>query len=284
MPASITLLGAARSGTKLLRDTLASADGIACVPYDVNYLWRFGNERSDHDEFVPASIDDRTAMKIRRLIERHGTGQSHLVEKTVGNSLRPAFVERVFPETTFVALVRNGYDVTESSMRQWGAGPDVRYLVSKSLTFPWLAAPGYAVRYAREVARGLTGNHSPSWGPRYRGMNDDIEAHTLAWVCAAQWAKCVAATLDAFAVTERPTTSVSYELFISEPAATLKGIADTCGIASRDFDVSGIRGGEVGKGRRSLDRETLEMIAPIIDPIHARVATATGLQLDEMND
>src|SRR4051812_20775701 len=39
----VIVIGAARSGTKLLRDSLATHADVARVPYDVNYVWRFGN-------------------------------------------------------------------------------------------------------------------------------------------------------------------------------------------------------------------------------------------------
>ena len=42
----IVLIGAARSGTKILRDALATALGVPQVPYDVGYVWRYGNEPS----------------------------------------------------------------------------------------------------------------------------------------------------------------------------------------------------------------------------------------------
>ena len=47
--APIILIGAARSGTKFLRDVLASAVGVKSVPYDVNYIWRHGSPNYGHD-------------------------------------------------------------------------------------------------------------------------------------------------------------------------------------------------------------------------------------------
>ena len=63
--APVVLLGAARSGTKLVRDSLALDAHIARVPYDINYVWRFGNEELDHDELDAASLTPGVAARIR---------------------------------------------------------------------------------------------------------------------------------------------------------------------------------------------------------------------------
>jgi len=66
----VFLIGAARSGTKFLRDTIAHSEDVAEVPYDINYVWRHGNETCPHDEIAPDDISDGTAAHIRRSIER----------------------------------------------------------------------------------------------------------------------------------------------------------------------------------------------------------------------
>ena len=38
----VIVLGAARSGTKMLRDAIAANNGGFKVPYDINYVWRQG--------------------------------------------------------------------------------------------------------------------------------------------------------------------------------------------------------------------------------------------------
>ncbi len=43
-PRRIVLIGAARSGTKILRDTLAAATGSGAVPFDIGFVWRIGHD------------------------------------------------------------------------------------------------------------------------------------------------------------------------------------------------------------------------------------------------
>ena len=45
----VIIIGAARSGTKYLRDVLATAPNAARVPYDINYIWRYGSEIREGD-------------------------------------------------------------------------------------------------------------------------------------------------------------------------------------------------------------------------------------------
>ena len=55
----IIIIGAARSGTKILRDVLAEASGVGCVPYDIGFVWRYGNQRVPHDVLDPATVTPR---------------------------------------------------------------------------------------------------------------------------------------------------------------------------------------------------------------------------------
>ena len=40
----IIIIGAARSGTKIMRSVISADENVRAVSYDVNYVWRFGNE------------------------------------------------------------------------------------------------------------------------------------------------------------------------------------------------------------------------------------------------
>ena len=53
----IIILGAGRSGTKFFRDVLLHSQETCAVPYDVNFIWRYGNESCEHDEL---SVDMAT--------------------------------------------------------------------------------------------------------------------------------------------------------------------------------------------------------------------------------
>ena len=71
MTRHIVIIGAARSGTKILRDVLAQASGAGSVPYDIGFVWRYGNERVPHDVLDPATVTPRISRFVRRYVERY---------------------------------------------------------------------------------------------------------------------------------------------------------------------------------------------------------------------
>lgn len=193
------LIGAARSGTKFVRDTLGVSDAVAAIPYDVNLFWRRGNERHPHDEFGEAEARPEVADDLHRLFRekarRLKPGASLLLEKTVSNSLRLPFVHRLFPEARFVFLVRDGKAVVESSSRVWDEPSPLSYKVRK-LLFTGMNDWSYLAWYARDRLRnGAGGKGRHVWGPRYEGVEDDLATLSVAEVCAKQWALCNEAML-----------------------------------------------------------------------------------------
>lgn len=198
--APVFIIGAARSGTRFFRGVLDGSAGFHAVPYDVNYVWRHGNERHPDDALPAAAATPRIARYIRRTLPRLAgmRGDGVLVEKTVSNALRVDFIRAVYPEGRFVHLVRDGRDVAESAMRMWREPPGGRYLLQKLPHLP-LADFRYALWYAGNVLRGrLAGRGGVRvWGPRYPGIDDDLARESLPTLCARQWARSVAHAADA---------------------------------------------------------------------------------------
>jgi hypothetical protein len=200
----VIILGAARSGTKLLRRLVAASGCYAEVPFDVNYIWRFGNESCRHDVLTPDMLREKVRRFVRaRLgqIAAHSAGTSNpavparnvgplpFVEKTVSNILRAPYVKAIYSEAKYIAIIRDGRDVAESAARCWREPPAAGYLLAKLRTFPWLRCSPYGAKYALNVARRYLGldRHLRTWGPRYPGIDDDVRRLSLLEVCARQW-------------------------------------------------------------------------------------------------
>ena len=220
----VVIVGAARSGTKFVRDVLAASPGTSVVPYDVNYLWRTGNESWPDDCLPPECCSPRVALGIRRSLVhaaeiRAGGDGGILLEKTVSNCLRVPFVNAVLPDARFVHLVRDGRDVVESAMRMWTAPPQTDYLLAKLRSFP-IGNARYALKYAWNMAAGRLGpgRGQKVWGPRYRGIDSDAEQLDLLTVCARQWDACVTAALDGLSRLDADrVVMVRYEEFATSP-------------------------------------------------------------------
>ena len=115
----IVIIGAARSGTNMLRDVLTNIHGIGTWPCDeINYVWRDGNARYPTDELLPRHATARVKHFIRKKFKQMAQGLNCriLIEKTCANSLRVPFVNEIFPHARFIFLIRDGRDVVASEV------------------------------------------------------------------------------------------------------------------------------------------------------------------------
>jgi hypothetical protein len=269
-PRPLLILGAARSGTKVLRRLLGAAPGAAVVPYGVPAVWKQGNENCPHDALPRSACSPATARRIRTELRGLAQGPSDaslLVEKTSANTLRVPFVHAVFPNARVVHLVRDGVDVVESARRRWQARPGLGYLVRKAL---YLRETGLrqGLRYLWRRLRGV-GSSAPSlWGPHYPGMADDVTERPLLAVCAQQWRTCVQYTLEALdALPDKQVLSLRYETLVREPKsvdrlARFAGVPDATpmhAVYRQEVDDA-----FVGRGRTRLTAAERETLAPIL--------------------
>jgi hypothetical protein len=268
----VFLIGAARSGTRLIRDLIALHPQIDRVPYDVNYIWRLGNEKLPHDALAVDDLTSKIQARIKKRIQGFSKGSPFLIEKTVSNSLRIPFVEAVFPQAVYIHLFRNGWDVTESAYRKWSSPRSWNYILKKALQYPLLDAPGYAFDYANTVLKqslGLADPRRGTWGPRYPGIQNDMINRSLLEVCAIQWASSVNYALDGInQVHPKRVITIRYEMFVRQPLQHLEDIAGFLGIDgglyAQLLEPSRVTFAYVGKGKRSLTAEQQIMVAPHI--------------------
>jgi hypothetical protein len=186
----IIVIGAARSGTKFLRDLLASVDGVKAVPYDVNYVWRSGHPSNSSDNLNANDLTETRIEEIRSTLEKLAGTQSGdvLVEKTVSNTLRVEYVNKVFPDARYVHIVRDGRDATYSAMQQWRSSPDWLMWLRKLRSLP-LRNYRYALWLVKSTFSKKTtqAGHIGVWGPRFPGIETMVRESELVEVCATQW-------------------------------------------------------------------------------------------------
>lgn len=229
-PRAIVIIGAARSGTKILRDSLAAASGSGAVPYDVGFIWRYGNESLPHDVLPPEAVKPKTRRLVHSYLAKYARN-GVVVEKTVGNTLRVPFVASVLPDASFVYVERDGVDVAVSTRREWLAPNDFRYLAEKARHFPVRLLPTYGVKFlrAQTVGRDKDTGHVATWGPRYPGIDADLVSADLLRVCARQWRTSVlAARAD---LDGRPRVlSVKYHDLVEDPMGSLANMIELLGL------------------------------------------------------
>jgi len=267
---AVFLIGAARSGTKLVRDIIAEHHSVDKVPYDINYIWRLGNGGLAHDELHPDLLTAKIQSRILKQIAKFSKGAPILIEKTVSNCLRIPYLKAIYPDALFIHLIRDGLDVVESVYRQWIAAPDWNYIFRKAMSFPFLDAFGYAVRYGTlTVHKMLAKNSTPDiWGPRYDGILQDVKNMEIIEVCAVQWVRSVEKALRHIKkLPVEKCLTVRYEDFVEDPHSLLDLIGGFLGIDPayyHNLDLISISKINIGKGRKNLRPEQANLVLPLI--------------------
>lgn len=275
MAQPVVIIGAARSGTKFLRDVLAASPSAQAVPYDVNYVWRYGVPHGVDDDLDAASLTPaqrrfipKTLYKLARI--RPGS-DLHLIEKSVSNGLRIPYVDAVLPDAHFVHLIRDGRDVTESAMRLWQAPPDWGALRTKLAGMP-LANIGYVAWFGWNTLKGLFSKRQGGkvWGPRYPGIEADAATLPLAAVCARQWRASVeTARRDLAALPADRVTEIRYEDLVSGPEA-LARVITRAGLGGAEIieatRAAKVRADTAGKWR-ALPEDQRQAILDVVGPV-----------------
>ncbi len=219
----IIIIGAARSGTNMLRDMVSQASDCVTWPCDeINYIWRHGNRDHPTDALVPAQARPDVRAFIRSAFNRLSIRKRciNVIEKTCANSLRVPFVATVFPEAKFVFIIRDGRDAVSSALKRWRAPVDPAYLLRKARFVPVTDLPHYGIRYLSHRIRKIYDKNRalPTWGPRFEEMGAFQETHSLQEVVARQWCESVERASEAFqSMNVKQYCTVRYECILENP-------------------------------------------------------------------
>lgn len=270
----IIIIGAARSGTNMLRDILTQLPGFGTWPCDeINYIWRHGNIKESTDEFSPQQATEAVKRFNHRAFDKlaQSNNLTHVVEKTCANSLRVSFVDTIFPQAKYINIVRDGRDVAVSAQKRWTASLDLPYVMRKARFVPLVDIPYYAFRYLWSRIYRLISHESrlAFWGPRFRGMNEALKNHSLIEVCALQWQRSVEKSDQAFAqIDPARLYSLRYEDFVLQPAEGLQKLGDFLNITISPAEAveltQGVSINSVGRWKSELDPQTLTSIETLI--------------------
>ncbi len=226
----VVIIGAARSGTNMLRDVLTKIPGVGTWPCDeINYIWRYGNARYPTDELLPKHATEKVKSFIQKKFKQMAQELNCrvLIEKTCANSLRVPFVNEILPHARFIFLIRDGRDVVASALRRWKSPLNVSYILQKAKYVPYLDVPFYAGRFLNHRLRKIfsTNNILPTWGPRYEGIDQHRKDLSLAEVASLQWKYSVSKSAEALEqIPQDRVLRIYYEEFVRNPSAILPAI------------------------------------------------------------
>ncbi len=257
----LIIIGAGRSGTNILRDTLCNIEGFATWDCDeINPIWRHGNLAASHDEFDATMATPSVKKFIKSAFHQqwlHSGKPKYMVEKTCANSLRIPFIAEIFPDAKFLFIVRDGVDVLASAKKRWRGEMDVQslpYYWAKIRYTPFMDLPIYGLRFVKARAQLLFGNkaHMAFWGPQFADMVHLDKDTSLDELCVRQWRACVEKAhddLEAFGDYHR----LKYEDLTANPSQEISNIIHYLGqdIAMEKVEqaCASVHRSSVGKGR-----------------------------------
>jgi hypothetical protein len=219
----LIVVGAGRSGTTLIRDALMQHKDVASFEFEMNALWKYGNEHIDHDmlsvkrHYSHAVSDYIENTFVRKSVE---FGRPRLLDKTVANVMRLAYIQEVLPDARILHVIRDGRSVSASAMARWSAKHPSSYFLKKLKTVPLRSLPWFTFYVIKSkylaLVRGTV--HRQTWGSRWPGFDRDVTELPLATICAKQWTLQVEAALAQKAML-KPNTymEIRYEELVSNP-------------------------------------------------------------------
>lgn len=276
----IIIIGAARSGTKMLRAALSATPELVAFPYDINYIWKYNNYHIPHDELTKEDLTNEINQFIRNQFKKLllKNNAKRVLEKTVCNSLRVDFVKAIFPHCQIIHIYRDGRDVAADARLCWQSSilsskiQSKRDLFKKIINFPLKAAWPYLVNYlSNNIGHFFSKTkYVKSWGPRFRDIDECLKKYSLIEVCGIQWIKSVEFSLKSFSFLEenKEYINIRYEDLVRNPVRVLRKIADFLAIENfgpiQRFAEEKITDEFVGFWQKALSAEEIEKLLPHI--------------------
>lgn len=133
----VMIVGCNNSGTTLLHDVLAASGRFSYMEHEgqrytraIPPARRKGHERVWTEHIEDLRLDETDSLSsVPRLVfdwsmELSTPIKPRILEKTPANAVRMRWLQRAFPRSSFIGIVRNGYAVAEGIKRK--GGKDVR--------------------------------------------------------------------------------------------------------------------------------------------------------------
>ena len=130
----LIVIGAGRSGTTLVRRALIQHKEVTSFEFEMNALWKYGNEHVNHDML---NVNEHYSRKVSDYIQKAFIAQSsksqklRVLDKTVANVMRPAYIQKVLPCAKVLHVIRDGRSVSASAIARWSAKHPASYFLKK---------------------------------------------------------------------------------------------------------------------------------------------------------
>lgn len=230
----IILFGNTRSGTTVVQNVMSAHPGVVGW-YEPNAIWLYADPGRIYDEFDEADATERVRRYIRKRFVSYQKqhGNRIILEKSPQNILRIPYVRAVFPEATFLYIVRHPLSFISSVELKWQRTVTGRGIVRRLKSTPVSQLHYWVGRYLKQQfeKRILRQRYLSIWGPRYRDIYEDLKTCDLLTVIARQWSECSRkAEEDLARFPGGEVLRLRYEDFVASPIEHLERICDHCGL------------------------------------------------------
>jgi hypothetical protein len=203
--------------------------------YEPNALWLYADPGRNHDEFNESDATSRVTRYIKDhfLSYQKKNGNCVVFEKTPVNILRIPYVRAIFPDATFLFIVRNPFSFISSVEYKWQKSVTGRGIFRRLKDTPISQLHHYVYHYfvQKYNKRILGRKYLSMWGPRYKGIQDDLESQDLLTVISRQWSVCsMKAEKGLSQFDNGQVLRLKYEDFVEDPISDLERISEHCGL------------------------------------------------------
>jgi hypothetical protein len=265
----IFLIGNYRSGTTIAQKLIGLHPDIVTW-YEPRTLWLYADPARRHDEFAENDATEKVVRYIRdRFLEyqsRHGGRR--IMENTPSNVLRVPFVHEIFPDAIFLYITRNPFSCISSMELKWQKTKTFKGLRRTLAVTPVTQLHYYAKDFIKQMIfkKLLNKKYTPIYGPRYKGIDEDLKGTEKLRVIARQWARGNRkAREDLARLGNGRVLSFRYEDLMQDPESVLRRIYRHCGLDCTD-DIVRTAKEMVDPGRQQkwlrLDPKELTAIVP----------------------
>ena len=270
---SVIIIGAARSGTNMLRDVLISFSNFSSWDCDeINPIWHYKNENLKTDEL---KLEDcnyyiKSYVQNQFLSIAQKNNDYYVVEKTCANSFRIPFVYNIMPNAKYLFVFRDGRDVVASAIKRWYSEVDWIYTFKKARYVPLRSIPFYFYDFVKKrIHQVFSGSRRlPFWGPKYDGIEEDLKKLPVHVVAARQWKYSIRKSLKFIDENDELDSYIlKYEDFVENPEEEISRIFNFLGHSHVDNkDVSKmVYKKSVGKWHQDLSEKQKEDVLNEID-------------------
>ena len=242
--------------------------------YEPVGLWLFADPTRRDDEFTASDATIRVKDFIRRefLKFQKANGNRIIVEKTPHNILRIPYVREIFPEAHYLYIVRNPLSFVSSVELKWRQPATKKRLYKRLKSTPMTQLHHYFGRFLSQQwnKRVLGRQYVPIWGPRYKGIEDDLKSQDLLTIIARQWARASKkAEADLSLFESGRVLKLSYEDFVERPSEHMQQICAHCALEmtkEMDETVRAVVKRDRSQKWQRLSPDALAKILPELSP------------------